>query len=288
MIEQAIFEHLIAQDALTAYLAAHDGLPAIFNQEAPPDTDPLWGTGSQYGRVVFSVDLQGDPERLTGGTLAVDILCEKKRQAPEEIEPIIRELIHGYFFSNGTFTVAAQWKNSAYFTEQKDEVCGFTISFELLAHPVITTSAPDVISRLNEWTAANFPDLHVINCEALPATAWKPTGEESAVYWRLVQDATAGWIPDTAQTIWRTATIRGHIYSEDNATAANVSRELSIRLTAEKRLLRQGEAPIMVNRTPPAVDLSADPLRTGQMTVQGTYGVIVRFRTDKTYNNINF
>ena len=286
MIEAAVYNHLKAQPELAAYLATYNSEPAVFNQEAPADTDDLWGPGSQYGRVVFAVDLQGDPERLMGGTMVVDVTCKENEQIPEEIEPIIRALIHGYFFSSGTFTVAAQWKNSSYFTQPKDEVTGCTISFDLLGFPVLTTKAPDVIDRINEWTS-KIEGLHVINHDALPATAWKPTGTESAVYWRLVQDTQAGWIPDTFHTIWRTATIRAHIFSEDIATASTVGRDLIAQLYADKRLIREGESPIMVNQRN-ALDNGADPLRTGQVTVEATYGIIIYKKQSETISKINY
>lgn len=285
MIEQALYEHLIDKNDLHRYLAQYNGRHAIFNQEAPSDKDEGWGRGSQYGRIVFAVDLQGDPERCMGGTLAVDIMCKENEQYPEEIEPLVRNLIHGWFFSSGTFTVAAQWKNSSYFTEPTDQVTGCTISFDLLGFPILTTIAPDVIERVNKW-CAEFENLHVINYDELPATAWKPTGDESAVYWRLMQETPANWIPDTYSTIWRTATIKGHIFSRDNATAAIVARELTVRLHAAKRLFKDGEAPIMVNRRNTA-DYGADPLRTGQVTVEATYGVVVHFTTDKKLLHIH-
>ena len=113
MIEKAIDQHLSNQESLLPFLAKFDEGPAIFSQEAPPDTDSGWEEGPQYGRIVYAVDLQGDPERIMGGMLAVDILCKEDQQFPEEIEPVVRDLIHGYFFSNGTFVVSAQWKNSS-------------------------------------------------------------------------------------------------------------------------------------------------------------------------------
>lgn len=274
MIEQSLREHLIEQKALWPFLATYAEQSAVFNQEAPPDTDPEWGDGPQYGRIVFAVDLQGDPERTMGGLLAVDILCEKDRQIPEEIEPIVRDLIHGYFFSSGDFTVAAQWKTSSYFTDETQPVTGCTMTFELLSFPVLTTFQPDVIDRTNEWTSLAFPGVHVINYAKPPCGAWTPKGENSAVYWRLVTENSAGWIPDTYHTIWRTATVKCHIFSEDNATAAKLAREIVYRLYAEKRLKREGEAPIMVNRRN-TIDAGADPLRTGQVTVEATFGVIV-------------
>lgn len=286
MIEQALYEHLRSQASLSSYLATYAGEPAIFNQEAPSDRDELWGEGPQYCRIVFSVDIQGDPERTMGGILSVDIMCKDGEAPPEEIEPIIRAAIHGYFFSNKTFTVAAQWRDSAYFTQPTDKVAGCTVTFDLLGFPIMTTSDPDVIRRINEWSAA-IEGLHVINFDPLPAEAWKPTESDSAIYWRLLRDASAGWIPDTFQTVWRTATIKCHVFSKDFATASDVSRSIILRLYRDKRLIKTGETPIMVERQNTA-DYGADPLRTGQITVEATYGVIVHMEPDGTFENINY
>lgn len=285
MIEQALYEHLQAQDALRPYLATYGGMMAIFNQKMPADTDPLWEDGKQYGSIVFEVDLQGDPERTMGGMLTVDILCKDSEQFPEDIEPILRPLIHGYFFCKRKFVAAAQWKGTAPFDYPEDHITGCTLTFDLLAFPIITTSTPDVVARLNEWTA-QFPKVHVINYAPLPTQAWKPSGGEAAVYWRRVTVKPAGWIPDTYQTIWRTATIRGHIFAEP-AEIATLSEKILIGLYASKRLLKAGESPIMVNRTN-TTDDGADPLRTGQLTVEATYGVIVHFENSGVIQNINY
>lgn len=287
MIEQALSQHLQAQeDLLLPYLAQYGKVMAIFNQEAPADTDMAWGQGPQYGRIVFAVDLESDPARTLGGLLSVDILCKEDEQIPEEIEPVVRSLIHGYFFSSGTSTVSAQWRNTSYFTEPVKHVTGCTITFDLLAFPIITTSNPDVIARINEWTA-KFPKVHVINYKPLPVAAWKPSDGESAVYWRRMSVKDAGWIPNTYQTIWRTAMLRGHIFSETPAQVAELSDKIIIGLYASKRLLKPGDAPIMVNRNNTSED-GADPLRTGQVTVEATYGVIVHFENSETIQHINY
>lgn len=287
MIEQALCEHLKSQSVLDPYLATYNDALAIFNQEAPDDQDDLWNNGPQYGRIVFAVDLEGDPERTMGGQLAVDIMCHEEGTPPEEIEPIIRSLIHGYFFSNGTFTVAAQWKNSSYFTQPNDRVLGCTLTFELLGFPILTTSEPDVIARVNKWTSETFEKIHVINHDILPSKAWKPTDGDSAVYWRLVTDTPAGWIPDTFQTSWRIAHIKCHVFSADNATALEVSRNITTYMQIVKRIMKEGEAPLMVNRRN-NVDMAADPLRTGQVTAEVTYGVVVRYGPDNTIEKLNY
>lgn len=284
MIEQALYQHLIAQPTLTRYLTRYNGLPAVFNQEAPADTDGLWMAAAQYGRIVFTEDLQGDPERIMGGTLVVDVQCKEGDQFPEVLEPIVRNFIHGYFFSSGIFTVEAQWKNSSYFTQPTDKVVGCTITFDLLAFPMLTTQNPDVIERINQWTADAFSGISVINLAPLPSSAWKPTAESSAVYWRVQNDAPAQWIPDTFATIWRTATIKGHVFSVDVTTATALAQEIATKLHVVKRIVRPGETQIMTNRRN-SVEVGADPLRTGQITVEATYGVIAYIEPDNLMNN---
>lgn len=290
MIEQALREHLQEQASLATYLTEFNGEPAIFSQEAPADKAEGWAPGPQYGRIVFWVDLQGEPERTMGGSLTLDILCQKGRQFPEVIEPIVRSLIHGYFFSRDRFVVAAQWKDSRLFTEETDEVAVCTMTFALLAFPIISAPDVDVVDRFNTWSS-EIDNLHVINYDALPTAAWKPSGQESAVYWRVAKEEPALWIPDTYQTIWRTATVKGHIFSETPAIANAVSRDLAHRLYAVKRLQETGEAPLMVNRRN-TTDNGADPLRTGQVTCEATYGVIVAFEPDPdqvgVINNVNY
>lgn len=283
MIEQALQQHLQAQEALLPYLAKYADNMAIFNQEAPADSDEFWGDGPQYGRIVYAVDLQGDPERTLGGMLAVDILCKEDEQFPEEIEPILRPLIHGYFFSNQKVVVSAQWKNTSYFTEPERKVTGCTVAFDLLAFP-ISTYAPHVITQFNEWSSG-FENLLVINRDQPPTAAWKPKDGKSAVYWRIAREEQCRWIPTTVSTVWMTATVKGYIFSETPAEAAEVANRLKIRLYADKRLkkdgllLRAGESPIMVNRNI-TVDNGADPLRTGQVTLEATYGVVIHIEPD--------
>lgn len=290
MIEQALYKHLQEQDSLRPFLAEYGSQMAIFNQNAPSDKDEAWGEGSQYGRIVYTVDLQGDPERTMGGRMVLDILCQDGEQFPEEIEPILRPLIHGYFFCHERFVVSAQWKNTNPFTEPANQISGCTMIFDLLAFPV-STYAPHVITQFNEWSS-RFEDLHIINRDQLPAAAWKPHDGQSAVYWRVAKDDPCVWIPTTFSTVWRAATVKGYIFSETPAIAAEVANRLMIQLYADKRLkkdgvlLRAGDSPIMVNSRN-IVDNGADPLRVGQLTVEATYGVIVHIESDETLQYIN-
>ena len=58
-------------------------------------------------------------------------------------------------------------------------------------------------------------------------------------------------------------------------------------LYTDKRLLREGESPIMVNTRNTFTD-GADALRTGQMTVEATYGIITYRKNSGVIRNINY
>ena len=156
MIEKALYEHMVGYFAFDQHLATWDGTAAVVNQEVPSDTDPLWGSGSQYGRIVFMVDSTIDPARKVSSNLSVDVLCDKGKQEPEELEPIVRELVDGYFFTQNGDTMMAQWKSSNYFTEANEKVIGVTITFRLLAFPQSETIPPDPVGLLNSWSAESL------------------------------------------------------------------------------------------------------------------------------------
>ena len=287
MIEQNLIEHLASQAGIAQLLASYAGKPAIFNQAAPADNDPLWAAGHQYSRIIISVDMQGDPERTMGGVLAVDILCDGGEVTPELLEPELREAVHGHFFSTDDCTVAAQWKDSSYFSQPPEPVTGCTLTFDLLAFPIITTATPpDVVSRFNSWSA-QMEGVHTINHDPLPAPAWKPEGTDTAVYWRLLSDAPAGWVRDTLQAVFRTATVKGHVFAGSPAVAADTVQRLLLQLCADKRLMKEGESSLIVSEQNTA-DLGADPLRTGQLTVEATYGVVLADGEKGTINNLFF
>lgn len=275
MIEQSLYEHLIGQAELGSILASYNGDFAVFNQEAPTDIDEAWSS-PQYPRIVFAVTMQDDPERGTSGNLYVDVMSSKEEglPPPEEIEPVVRPLIDGYFFkaSDGGY-MAAQWDNTAYFTEANKKVAGATLTFSLRAFPVQASDEPDPVALMNEWTKKEFPTAHIIGLVTEDSPAWRPTDEAPAIYWRLVDTRSAEWIPDTYATSWFTASIRGHIMAPSYEIVNALLRYIDHTLTYSKRLIFPDQSPLMVDRNI-RVQHGADALKTGQITIEGTYGVL--------------
>lgn len=279
MIEVQLRQHLLQQEALSPFLATYAGDMAIFNQEAPADNDSGWGDGSQYGRIVFYIDMQDDPQRNISGTMGVDIYCESgTEQVPEAIEPILRSLIDGYFFSNESVTIAAQWRSTQYSTEPTKNVVGATLVFNLLDFPTQQTTDPDPIALFNDWTEHDLPEIigvkriRVIGKDKLPV-AWKPSNDYPALYWRIGEIRNCVWIPETYQCTWETAVIWGHIMASDSAAATRIARLIQNTLITKRRLIFDDMAPLMIDRNI-NVTPANDPLRIGLINLEGTYGIL--------------
>lgn len=85
--------------------------------------------------------------------------------------------------------------------------------------------------------------------------------------------------------LWRTASLRGHVFAPDIASVTQTAQEVVCGLYAAKRLKKEHEAPVMVN-TNNSIDPTADALRTGQIMVDATFGVIVHRVADQPLNHI--
>lgn len=285
MIEQALYKHLISCQDFRPYLTTYGGEMAIFSQEIPADTDSNWDAKSQYGRIVFFIDSTDDPERKIGGQLVVYILRKKEEDPPEEIEPIVKSVIDGYFFTQNGITVSATWSGTNYESEPTEKVNAAVVTFTLLAYPQQTSVEPDPIAVINKWTKEELAlflevPIHIIGHEDLPPV-FKPTDDNPAIYWRNTRTAKCTWIPDTYHCSWQTATLQGHIFAGKLSDTANfIARVIDNCLTQQSPLKFEDSGPLYVDRAN-YVNTTVDTQRTGQITVEGTYGILNRRKVTK-------
>lgn len=286
MFEETLYQHLIASEELAQLLTTYQGKPAIFREEAPGDMDPGWADGPQYARLVYGVDMQGDPERKTSGTLSIDVFCAAGSFNPEDLEPIVRSLIDGYFFSDTAQTMAAIWERTDGFqveTGKGSNINGVTLTFSLSAYPAQETGAPDPVQRLNSWCKDEYPDAKIIGLDALP-NVWKPTNTAPAVYWNL-QQIGPGRIPDSWACTWRTATLRGFVMAPGEIARNGLVRSMADRLDELSRLIFPDNSPLMFQQI--TAKINADPLKEGQITVLGEYGITRKLPQRPTLNHIH-
>lgn len=276
MIEKVLYKHLQSCVELKPFLTEYAGNRAIFNQEAPADTDPLWRPGSQYARIIIELNMTDDPERGIAGSLNVHYYCEKTEQYPEDVEPVIRPLIDGYFFRSGNITLSADWKTSSYFTTPEEKIVGVSLTYNLIAYPKQATMAPDPIALINTWSSTELSELldkqlYVIGSDHVPEV-FKPDDDHPAIYWRVTGIAKCNWVPDTWAASWQTTSLRGHILTPGNDDASFfIARVIDNVLTNKSRLIND-DMSMFVDRNN-RINMAADPQRVGQITIDGTYGI---------------
>ena len=274
MIEEVLYKHLQEKETeLGSYMARWNSKMAIFNQEAPKDTDKGWGEGSQYGRIVFAIDTNDDPERKISGKLLVDIMCEKEQTPPEYIEPIVKELIDGYFFTRPEITMAAQWSASNYFTEATEKVVGVTLTFDLLAFPAQETTDPDPVKAVNQWLKILYPEGKVI-CKDILQETWKPTDEAPALYCRLASLG-EGRLPSSAAVTWIGADMRVCVMAPSENVRSAIAKNCVQALTNADKLILEDGSPMLIDAV--SANLTADQMRAGQVQIKTTYGVLNQY-----------
>lgn len=271
MLETLILKHLQGREDIKPYLAKYNRLPAVFYQEAQADTDPLWSE-EQYGRIIFYLNMRDDSARKISGTLTVDLIGKADGYPIEKVERLIKNAIDGYFFTAENQTIAANWNTSDYFSEAGEKTNGVTLIFELLAFPHQETIEPDPIKLINEFSKDFIPEAYVIGMDDTPEV-FKPDNENPAIYWRQTAINPCSWIPDTYACSWHTAVLQAHIFAFDKDIEASIARDIANTLTIKKRLIFDDDSPLMVDRNI-RLNLTSDALRTGQITVDATYGIL--------------
>lgn len=276
-MEELIYQYLCSCEELSRDLTTWADTPAIFQTKAPDDTDESWGDGSQYPRLIFDLNMQSDAERKISGQLMIDVMCEDEAESiqVEDIEATVKGVIDGCFFSNSDLTISAQWSSSNPFEQGDDDVIGTTLVFDVLAYPKQTTTDPDPIAATNLWIKTLYQDANVIGKDELPTT-WKPTDESPAIYCSLFRLAESPRLKSTYSVDWIGAELHIYVMAPSESVRATISKQIIQILTHATRIMLNDGSPMLIDKV--TDNLSADPLRTGQIVVNATYGVL----TEKT------
>lgn len=284
MVEVKIYEYLISTN-IAEHLTQYMGAPAIFLQEAPADTDSGWKKGNQYGRLVFGIDYTDSPDRAKSANMWVDIYQTKKGVAPEELAPVVMDLLDNRFFSDGVETIALSWQNTGSFQETKSDtqINGVTINFSVQYFPLQLTTTPDPIVAMNQWTKDNLIGALVIGADEQP-DSWTPS-ETPTIYWRLANLGGGTLYPDTYHSTRHTATISGHIMIADMTTRQQVCKHIVDVLGATEVVIMDDSSPMFILRI--TYNSSSDAMRSGQISVTAEYGVLRKYAEAIPLNIIN-
>ena len=271
MIEVPLSEYLCSNEQLAELLASYGGEPAIFQQIAPKDDDDGWDTGNHYARIVFDIDQTADDERKAAGTLYIDISSTAESTQPEDIELLLKSLIDGFFFVQDGMTYSTKWvRSDGFISEPNSKVFGRTLTFSILAFPVQITIDPDTVELMNNWTAEIFPDAIIINVTETDAV-FAPTDEKPVVYWSH-QGLTESPIDSVYSCTWLQSNLTMHIMAPSASLRNRIIKKALTELETKRRVLWPDKSQFIIHRT--LANLTSDPVRVGQLIVQGSFGVL--------------
>lgn len=281
-MESIIYNYLCDNiESLTKYA----DVPAVFNTKAPDDKDENWNEETQFPRIVFDLNMQADPERKISGQLMVDVMCEDKADSisAEEIENSVKDYVDGCFFSTPDLTISAQWGSSNPFEQNDDDVIGTTVVFDVMAYPSQVTESPDPVAATNLWLKTMYQDAYVIGRDTLPQT-WKPTDEAPAIYCSLFRLGESSRMKSTSGVDWIGAELHINIMAPSESVRATISKQIIQLLSHATRIILGDGSPMLIDKL--TANMAADPLRTGQVIVNTTYGVLTtesKIRLRRTY-----
>ncbi len=285
MLEQVLYRHISSDAHLTSLLSSYSKKPAVFLQIAPNDTDKHWDSNMHYAQVVFDIDTNTDVARKTAGTLRADVICSNQSKQPEEINHILKNAIDGYFFRSGDDVFAAVWERSDGFSNEPDnKIFGNVMTFSLLAFPPQITSEPDPVALMNEKTEQLFPSAVIIGKHEIPEVM-KPTNEKPAVYWSLIGIMPSS-VPSTYHCTWYQSNLHLSVMAPNRDVRNSIVKKITENLAADGRVMFSDGGQFIIHRL--TVNTDADPIRTGQLTVEGSYGILHGYQKSPSLNNLYF
>lgn len=277
-MEEIIYNYLC--DILINHTTKFNDKPAVFYQLAPSDTDEGWEEDTQYPRAIFELNMESDPGRKIAGQLFIDVMCVNDGDIqPEELEALVNLQVGDCFFSTDDLTISTRWNRSDPFKQNNDDkVLGITLTFDILAYPVQTTTEPDPIDCVNSWLKTLYPNAKVIGKDSLPKV-WIPSSDSPALYCRQTGLGNSPKLKSTYYVEWLQANMSLSLIVSNTEVRNKMLRNITEILKAATRLILSDNSPLMIDDI--KVNYEANPLNTGQIQINGTYGVLKQIETNK-------
>lgn len=273
-MESVIFQYLIEQKNITDKLTTYQERPAIFNREAPAAVDENWKPGQQYPRIIFGLNMQEDPERKTSGTLIMDVYISNDVFL-EDIVPVVVDSVSGCFFSKEKDTIAVLWRQSEPFSTAEDgsEINGSTITFDVVAFPSQHLSFPCPVTAVDTYLKDLFPDYCILGNDS-PSGTFRATDERPVLYTRLQQYSPAS-NPGNYHCTWYNPVMVIHVIAPSVTVREIILKTIIEHMQQDTRIKMPDKAPMRLLRL--SFTAGADQLKAGQLSVEGTYGILRKY-----------
>lgn len=280
MIENLIYEAIIADLSLTKNLALYEDKPAIFYQQSPDDMNEKWTTAKMFPRITYNVDWSANPERKSSGSMTVEILCLNETAVyPEDISENVLACLSNLFMTDDSGTYAVCWKTTDNFDigggvygekmKMEPKIIGVVIAFDILAFPSQITFSPDPIEGLNNFIKKCLPYSMIIGYDEIPRL-WRPTDNQPAVYCRLSNETSIG--RQSFSVTWLNPTINVHVFAPSASMKQKYLQYVYRLLSLDQEVILDDNSPMFIKKL--NFNMSSEPLYDGQMTIIAEYGVL--------------
>lgn len=285
MIEDLIYNSLIKVPVISSNMALYEDKPAVFYQQIPSDVDRNWKSNCIYPNISYNVDWRYNPERKTDGSMAIDVYCNNEsKSAPEDLANEIVSNLSELFLTDESGTYCLLWDRSASFDVEGKEplVSGITLLFDVLGFPKQESITPCPIWSVNQFIKQNYSACVMIGHDEVPESL-KATSKNPIVYVRKVNTRN---IQTTYAMALLGMDINISVVSDNiNNTRSWVSSIIN-NLSIEMETLMQNESPFLIMDI--KENTENDPLKTGQITISGQYGVMRKEKEHIKLNNAAF
>jgi hypothetical protein len=262
-LESLLHQTLSGDAELSALLTRYNGIPAVFEMWAPPDTDPGW-SGNHTPRIEFYVNREEEPVRYVSGQVSLSVIHgDTSKENAAQIEIQVRRLLNGATFRPDEGTITLKWNSSELFDEDSN-YRGVKLMFDLISWPAGLTYAPDPVKGLRNWSAGRWNSVQVD-----PLT-WAPTDTAPALYWRLSAASVLQMQPWGA---WMMGTFNGHILANSPESRLEWVRRVAEGAALDKTIPLEDGSRLFIESV--TGNSEADPLRTGQLSITARFGVLM-------------
>lgn len=286
-LDELVQQRFLSVEYFSKTLAKYGEYPAIFYQSVPDDVQSDW-KGTQYPRIVYTIDMQADQERKTAGVMQVDLYCDEEKNVPEEIEPYIRDCLENLIMKpEGKSHYAFAWARTEMFTiEQgnnnrvRTRVIGATLRFDILEYSLQETTNPDPVKALSRWLKEIEPEILVIGEDTVDMF-YEPSGERPAIYVRALSHKTNR---TTYALSWIDCTLSVHVIAPEPESRNLWVRYLADCLNIAGEIAMLDGSVMLLHEV--LIDNITDYLMRGQIAINAEYSLPRMPRVEHPLNHM--
>ena len=91
---------------------------------------------------------------------------------------------------------------------------------------------------------------------------------------------------NTHDVAWMNAKVMGHVIAPNSTVRLTLLKRMIQKMAVDGEILMDDNSPMLLIN-PVSYDLAANPLKVGQLNIEGTYGILREYKGYDVMNHIN-